>query len=222
MSTSKALPSTALRIAGLVLLFFAGCRGQTFHEPPRHLFDDMDWQPRYRPEAESDYFDDRRAMRSPIEDTVARGELRESDELYRGLFAGTQIPVATSPVPMTRALLARGHERFDIYCAPCHDQAGSGKGIVALRGFQPPPSNLGDERIRKLPDGEIYRAIALGVRNMPSYAAQIPVEDRWAIASWVRVLQRSQHATLADVPANLQSKIEPASTGSGPAEGAVK
>ena len=210
-------PSTGLKALGLSLALFpllAGCRGQTFHEPPRHALTDMDWQPKYRPEAESKYFADRRAMRTPIEGTVARGDLREDDAFNRGLVAGTQTPLVTSPVKMTKELLARGHERFNIYCAPCHDQAGSGKGIVALRGFQPPPSNLGDDRIRKLPDGEIYRAIANGVRNMPSYGAQIPIADRWAIASWVRVLQRSQHATLDDVPADLQSKIEP--------EGAVK
>src|SRR5262249_54360103 len=103
-----------------------------------------------------------------------------------------------------------GQQRFNIYCAPCHDQAGSGHGMVVAHGF-PPPIDLAGDRVRGLPDGEIFNAITSGVRNMPSYRKQIPVEDRWAIVTWVRVLGHSQHASVEDVPAGSRGKIEPES-----------
>ena len=106
---------------------------------------------------------------------------------------------------LTAELLDRGEGRYNIYCAPCHDKTGSGNGIVRQRGFIPPP-NFQDARVRQFPIGQIVNAQAVGVRTMPSYAPQVPAEDRWAIAAYVRALQISQGATLAQVPADVAKK----------------
>ena len=98
--------------------------------------------------------------------------------------------------------MARGQRRYDIYCTPCHDRTGTGNGIVVERGLVPPPS-FHDARIRAMPPGEIYKVISKGVRNMPSYAAQIPVRDRWAITAYVRALQVARGARLSDVPKDI-------------------
>jgi hypothetical protein len=188
------------RVLVLVPFLFA-CRGQVTSRPPIHLIDDMDHQPKYRPEAASHYFADGRTMRAPVEETVAIGQLHDDDPVYTGESLD-HLPLAA-----TAELAHRGGQRFDIYCAPCHDRSASGHGMVVQRGF-PPPIDLASERVRKLKDGEIFGVITHGVRNMPSYAAQIPARDRWAIVLWLRVLERSQHATIADVPAELRDRIE--------------
>ena len=112
----------------------------------------------------------------------------------------------TRPAVVDEVLARRGQQRFDIYCAPCHDRAGSGHGMVVQRGF-PLPIDLASDRARGLSDQQLFDTISHGVRNMPAYAAQIPPADRWAIVVWVRVLQRSQHATLADVPPEQRDRI---------------
>ena len=185
----------------------SGCRGAVFTESPRQLFDDMDWQPKFLPEAQNDFFADHRAMRPLVEGTVAQGELREDLAFHEGIDAATGKPLGTAPVKVDAALLRRGEERFNVFCAPCHDRAGSGHGIVVQRGFHI-PIDLASERVRAISDGEVFQAISRGVRNMPAYAVQIPEEDRWAIVTWVRVLGRSQHATVADVPAAERGRIE--------------
>jgi mono/diheme cytochrome c family protein len=159
-------------LAGLVLVA-AGCRGGTSEHPPFHGWQDMDFQKKYLPEAASSLFPDGRAMRPLVEGTVAQGELREDDAMYRGKDAsGTFIP--TVPIPVDDAALRRGQDRFNIYCAPCHDEAGSGHGMVVKRGY-PLPVDLGSDRVKTMPDGEIFNVITNGVRNMPSYRKQIPV-----------------------------------------------
>jgi len=131
-------------------------------------------------------------MRKPIEGTVARGELRDDDAWYRGLKSdGTFLD--KSPVVANDKLLDRGHERYDIFCAPCHDRSGSGQGKTIALGFAQPPSFHVDS-IRNLPDGQIFDVISNGVRNMPSYKEQIPVGDRWAILVYLRWLQDQQEA----------------------------
>ena len=199
------------RVSAFALLVFAaaGCRGNTFSHAPFHLFGDMDWQPKYHAEGESTFFPDQRQMRPLVEGTIARGSLHDDDPFYTGMEPGTTTFVRRGPRPMTKELIARGQERFNIYCSPCHDRTGSGKGLVVTRGGFYPPVDLSGERVRGLPDGEIFNAITKGVRNMPSYGYQVPPEDRWAIISWVRVLGRSQHASLGDVPDNQKSSIEP-------------
>jgi mono/diheme cytochrome c family protein len=194
----------AIFFAALGLLA-AGCRGQPSSDPPIHLVPDMDWQPKYRPEQESAFFSDGRTMRQPVNGTIAFGHLDEDDALYRGLNADGSY-VARVPGKVDEKTLARGEERFNIYCSVCHDRTGGGKGMVPRR-TKWMAADLSVDRLRTAPDGQIYDTITNGRNTMPSYRAQIPVEDRWAIVAWVRVLQRSQHATAADVPPGVG--IEP-------------
>ncbi len=186
-----------------LVLTVAACRGDLSTEPPVHLNPHMDTLPRYDPQEGNPMFADGRAMRPLVPGTVARGHLRDDPHRFRGLVDGQ--PATTLPMPVTKALLERGEERYQIFCAPCHDGAGYGNGLVAQRGFQPPPSNLHDKRLREKPVGHFYQVITDGIRNMPSHAAQIPVDDRWAIAAYVRALQLSQHATIDDVPEDVRA-----------------
>lgn len=185
----------------------SGCvRERPSSKPPIHLIPDMDSQPKYKAQAESRYFADGATMRVPVAGTVARGRLRADDGYYLGLKSdGT--PVKTLPVPVTAALLARGQERFNIYCSPCHSRAGDGRGIMVTRGYIPPPT-LHDDRLRAIEDGHIFGVITGGLRNMPAYRYQVPVEDRWAIVAYIRALQRSQNATINDIPPDLREKVQ--------------
>lgn len=195
----------------VVLLAFgvglSGCgRGRPSSKPPIHPIQDMDNQPKYEAQERSEFFDNDAAMQQPVAGTVPRGELRVDDSLYRGMDSrGAWLESNARTVTMQ--LLERGRERYDIYCSPCHNRVGDGKGIMVNRGYVPPPS-FHTERIRQMPDGELFDVITHGVRNMPAYAHQIPVEDRWAIVAYLRVLQRSQNATIEDVPAELRDKIK--------------
>lgn len=176
----------------------AACQGRPSTKPPIHLNPNMDHQPKYRPQAESKFFENGQAMRPPVPGTVARGELREDLPYYFGKDqAGKHINYI--PVDVDMKLLQRGQERFNIYCAPCHSRLGDGQGIVVKKGFLPPPSFHLD-RVRAFADGYIYDVISNGVRNMPSYKHQIPVADRWAIVAYVRALQRTQSAAAKDIP----------------------
>jgi mono/diheme cytochrome c family protein len=195
----------ALFIAVASAAVVAGCRGETSADPPYHLISDMDWQSKYQANQESPLFADGRAMRPLVEGTVAQGELREDDSFYRGKTG--DVYVARAPVPVDDALLQRGQDRYNIYCTPCHDKTGSGHGMAVKHGF-PIPVDLASDRVRGFADGQIFDVITNGVRNMPSYRKQIPVADRWAIVTWVRVLGHSQHATLEDVPAGQRDRID--------------
>lgn len=192
-------------LAGLALLAMIGCRGQPSSEPPIHLIPNMDTQEKYKPQSESKFFADKRTMRTPVEGTVARGFLKEDDAFYRGKTGETF--VASMPIELTSELMARGQERFEIFCAPCHSKVGDGKGLVASRGLVPIPSYQ-DERLRNMPDGELYSAISNGVRTMPSYRHQIPEADRWAIVGYVRALQRAQNATINDIPEEKKAGLK--------------
>jgi mono/diheme cytochrome c family protein len=187
-----------------LLVVLAGCRGQASSDPPIHVFGDMDWQPKFQPEEGNRLFADGRSMRPLVQGTVHQGALDESDAYRTGKDGETFLAMA--PVTVDETVVRRGQDRFNIYCAPCHDQAGSGQGMVVKRGY-PPPIDLASERARGLPDGEIFHVISNGVRNMPSYRKQIPARDRWAIVTWVRVLQRSQHGRIDDVPETQRGNI---------------
>ena len=191
-------------LAPAILLLLAGCRGQESPAPPVHLVGDMDWQPKLQAGEASPAFADGRAMRPSVPGTVARGALAEDDGYHRGKEGDAF--VARSPVELDAALVRRGQERFNVFCAPCHDKTGGGEGMVVKRGY-PPPIDLASERVRGMPDGEVFDVITHGVRNMPAYRKQVPVEDRWAIVAWVRVLQRSQRARLRDVPLAERDRI---------------
>jgi len=179
--------------------------------PRIHVVPDMDNQPKFGPQSRNRLFADRRAMRPPVEGTVARGALREDDGLFRG--AAGEAWLEQMPVPVTDQLLQRGRARYDIYCSPCHGLAGYGDGMVAKRadalqeGTWTPPASLHSELVRSRPVGHLYNTITNGVRSMPAYAPQVAVEDRWAIVAYVRALQRSQRATVGDVPPELRAQL---------------
>lgn len=162
-------------------------------------------QAKYKPLAASNFFEDGRASRPLVEGTIARGQLDANRELYTGK-SGTDF-VKEIPLPVTTAFLKRGKERYNIFCTPCHDQAGYGQGIVVRRGFKAPQSFHMD-RLREAADGYYYDVITNGFGSMLNYSSQIRAEDRWAIVAYVRALQLSQHATLKDVPPEERQKLE--------------
>lgn len=191
----------------VLIIAISGCfRGRPSENPPIHLNPNMDYQEKYETFEESDFFADGSAMRMPVEGTVARGELRADTQYYTGKDEQGNF-IAKSPLQFTMPVLQRGQQRYDIYCAPCHDGAGTGQGIVIKKGFLLPPSFHLD-RLREAPDGHFYDVISNGIRNMPSYRHQVPVEDRWAIVGYVRALQRSQSASSGDVPADVLKDIK--------------
>jgi mono/diheme cytochrome c family protein len=184
----------ALAAACLALgLVAAGCR------------QDMHDQPRYTPYAKSDFFADGRASRPLVAGTIARGHLRADTLLYEGKVSGQLASVF--PFEITPAVMARGQERFNIFCSACHGLTGQGDGMIVRRGYRRPTS-FHDERLRQVPPGYVYDVITHGFGAMPDYASQIPVEDRWAIAAYLKALQRSQHATMTDVPAAERAGLE--------------
>lgn len=189
----------------MLLLVIGACRGQPSTSEPIHLIPDMDWQPKFQPEEAAPLWKDGRAMRPLVDGTVPQGEFIE-DEGYASGMVGDRY-LAKAPISVDAKVIHRGQDRFNIYCAPCHDRTGSGAGMAVKHGY-PLPINLTSERVLTMPDGQIFWTVTNGVRNMPSYRKQIPVADRWAIVSWVRVLGRSQNAKVDDVPADMKSKIE--------------
>ncbi len=197
MSARRLLCATLLVAAG------AGCR------------QDMHDQPKYKPFRRSEFFADERSARPLVPGTVARGMLREDTAYFTGKVGKdfvTQIPVEVTP-----QLLARGRERFEIFCSPCHGRTGRGDGMIVRRGFKQPPSYHID-RLREVPVGYFYDVISNGFGAMSDYAAQVPPEDRWAIAAYVRVLQLSEYAPASELSADERAKLEPAEGGPG-AEG---
>ncbi|MGH7831974.1 MAG: c-type cytochrome [Candidatus Binatia bacterium] len=183
----SALPSA------LCVLLVVACRQQ------------MADQPRHEPLQESGFFADGRSARPLVPGTVARGQLRGDEHFYTGKVAGK--PADRFPFRVTAEVLDRGQERFHIFCSPCHDRTGGGQGMVVRRGFRPPPS-FHSTRLRRAPAGELFGHITSGIGAMPSYAAQIPPRDRWAIVAYVRALQLSQQAGLGDVPAEKRPTLQ--------------
>jgi cytochrome c553 len=153
--------------------------------------DDMHDQPRYKPLASTTFFDDGRSARPTIEDTVARGQLHLDEARYTGKENGQDINYF--PIQITRADLARGQERFNIFCSPCHGRLGDGKGMIVSRGFRQPPS-YHDARLMNAATGHFFDVMTNGYGAMYSYASRIPVDDRWRITAYIRALQLSQNA----------------------------
>lgn len=164
-------------------------------------------QPRQDPLEASAFFRDGRAARPLVPGTIARGHLRDDEHLYTGKVNGKLVD--TFPFAISKVVLARGRQRFEIYCTPCHDRLGTGEGMVVRRGYRRPTS-LHDLRLRQAPPGHFFDVITNGFGAMPSYAKQIPVEDRWAIIAYLRALQLSQNAKLAELPAADQKKVQEA------------
>lgn len=192
-------------LAAALTFWMAGCQGRPSAEPPIHVNPNMDIQPKYKAQSWSEFFVNSSTMRVPPAGTVAMGELREG-AYYTGRDDKGAL-VRTSPVPLTARLMARGQERFNIYCLPCHGGTGIGNGIVIKRGYLPPPS-FHTDLMRGQPDGHFYDVITNGIRNMPSYKSQVSVADRWAIVAYIRALQRSQYATLEDVPLEIRKELK--------------
>ncbi len=160
---------------------------------------DMHDQPKYIPLRPSDFFADGRSARPLSEGTVARGYLDANVLLYTGKGPDGK-PSNEFPMPVTKELLLRGQQRFNIYCSPCHDRTGNGNGMIVRRGYRHPPTYHSD-RLRQQPNGYFFDVITRGFGAMPDYAVQVQPEDRWAIVAYIRALQLSQQASINDVPA---------------------
>ncbi len=187
MSISRTLLALSLSTV------FAGCQGMPSEKPPVHVNPNMDWQDRFNAQEVNPFFEDNRADRQPVEGTVSQGNLQANMAYYQGIEDNGAF-VDKIPASVSAEMILRGKERFNIYCSMCHGGTGAGNGIITNYGIVRPPSFF-DERIVNMPDGEIYSAIYNGVRTMSSYRHQIPVEDRWAIVSYIRTLQRSHAVT---------------------------
>ncbi len=166
---------------------------------------DMQNQPKYIPLRPTDFFSDGRSARPLIDGTVARGHL-DDDAVYYTAKGPDGKYVAEFPFPVTKDVIERGQDRFDIYCSPCHDTLGTGDGRIVRRGFRHPPSYHID-RLRQAPVGYFYDVITNGFGAMPDYSAQIQPRDRWAIVAYIRALQLSQNAPLSDVPGDAQAQL---------------
>ncbi len=187
------------RLVGLLPLAFclavlSGCR------------QDMHNQPKYRTLRASTFFADGSSARPLVEGTVARGTLEDDEAFFTGTSGGEA--VAELPFPLTQEVLDRGQERFNIFCTPCHDRAGTGHGMVVQRGYSQPPSYHID-RLRAAPLGYFVQVMTNGIKTMPDYKAQIAPRDRWAIAAYIKALQLSQHAAASDVPGGDPAKLAP-------------
>lgn len=188
----------------------------TKSDSPRiHLVPDMDNQKKFKAQAANPLFADGRAMRPQVDGTVARGQLVANTHLTTGFVDGTY--ATTFPMPVTRALLDRGRTQYGVYCAVCHGESGYGDGAVSRRADQlmlagkalwvPPTSyHTGDPLTREV--GHLFNTITNGIRTMPAYSDQISAEDRWAIVAYVKALQRSQGATIDDVPEAERRQLE--------------
>jgi len=193
-------------LGGLLALALSGCR------------QDMHDQPRFKPLAKSDFYGDLRSARPPVEGTIARGQLHEDSYFYTGKFGNN--PGDYMPFPVTDDVLARGRERFNIYCAPCHSRLGDGNGMIVQRGFRAPPS-YHTERLRKAPLGYFFDVMTNGFGAMPEYASQIPPRDRWTIVAYIRALQLSQGAAMSDVPTGQKVPSEAPAFRGEPGSGAT-
>ena len=194
--------TTAIMMILLTAAILVGCQGDVSDKQPYHLNPNMDYQARYDTQEPSQFWDDKRAMRQPVEGTVARGDLQEDDAFYRGKDGDEY--VTELPVELTMELLERGRERFNIYCSVCHSMSAEGNGMAVQRGMLPPP-NLHEDIYRARPVGQIFEVITRGsaTGNMSGYADQVSTEDRWAITAYLRALQLSRQASLDMVAAEV-------------------
>jgi mono/diheme cytochrome c family protein len=166
---------------------------------------DMQDQPKYIPLRPSDFFLDGRSARPLSEGTIARGHLNDDPAFFTGKGPDGK-DVTYFPIAVTKDVLLRGQQRFNVYCSPCHDRTGSGNGMIVRRGYRRPPS-YHDQRLIDQPDGHFFDVMTNGFGAMPDYAAQIQPQDRWAIVAYIRALQLSQQATINDVPADARGQL---------------
>ena len=180
-SLHKFIGCTALGATALL----AGCR------------QDMHNQPKFYPQRGTAFFPDGRSARPQVENTVARNQLHQNVYFYTGVVDGKEGD--GFPVQVTPALLARGQEKYNVFCTPCHSRVGNGAGMIVQRGYSP-AGNFHTDRLRNAPLGHLYSVIANGYGSMPEYGSMLRAEDRWAIVAYIRALQLSQNATAADLP----------------------
>jgi mono/diheme cytochrome c family protein len=216
----------AIILATISVVVLAGFRGTHSELPPLQIFPDMKHQPRYDPQHESTFFADGRAGREPVPGTIPLGYTLPGSYLQAGAKNGTIQPTGFTnepnyyntgkfgdvygdgfPLDVTEVLVRRGQERYNINCAVCHGKVGLANGVVSQFGLGA-IGNLQDDRIRIMPDGQIYNTIANGHNTMGAYGPNIAVEDRWAIVAYVRALQKSQNVKLADLPEAKQKEIQ--------------
>jgi len=179
--------AAVLGLAGVSVL--AGCR-QDMHDQPKMI-----------PQRGTDFFADGRSVRPQVENTVARGQLRQDAYYYTGLMNGKEGDAM--PFAVTPEVMERGQERFNIYCTPCHSRVGNGEGLIVLRGYRP-AGNFHTARLMAAPLGHFFYVMTNGYGAMPEYATQIPPQDRWAIVAYIKALQLSQHAQQSDAPDGTQ------------------
>jgi mono/diheme cytochrome c family protein len=205
----------------IAVVSVAGLRGSISRKPPLYVFPDMDRQPKLRPQEPNTFFPDGRSSRQPVPGTIARShpyELPVTDPKLEafpfedapantGRIAGTTNFVENGPFQITAQFMARGQQRYQIYCSPCHGPLADGNGITKKLGMAV-VANLHDQRIVAMPDGEIFSVITHGKNLMGSYASQIAVEDRWAVIAYLRALQISRLGSTNDVPAQMRSSLK--------------
>lgn len=180
-------------VLGIAALSLTGCvRGCASSRPPIHIVPNMDYQEKLQAQEESRFFYDGAGMRKPVAGTVARGHLHARPELVTGKDAAGKF-LAANPLEVTPELERRGAERYAIYCQPCHDARGNGRGVLYTYG-KVPTASFYDAKLKDYPDGQFFDVITNGTGLMPSYAWPIPPEDRWAIVAHVRQLQRERQA----------------------------
>jgi mono/diheme cytochrome c family protein len=203
---------------GAAVVGIAGLRGEISRKPPIEVFSDMDRQPKLRPQKPDGFFANGVSSQLPPPGTIARSQpvqtaagpvySFEDSPVNTGKISGTTNFVETNPLTVNVQLLARGHERFDIYCAPCHGQLADGNGITKKIGDMPAVANLHDKRIVEMPDGEIFNTITFGKNTMGAYGPIVPAQDRWAIIAYLRALQLSWLGSTNDLSAQQQAALK--------------
>jgi len=204
-------------LCGAVVVGIAGLRGRHSRKPPLYIFPDMNRQLKLRPLTADSFFANGDSSQPHVPGTIARGKPiqtvngpvypYEDKPVNTGYLTGTTNYVPTNPLPITAELLARGQQRFQIYCSPCHSRLGDGNGITKRIGAMAVVGNLHDKRIVEMPDGEIFNVITHGRNLMGAYGPNVAVRDRWAVIAYVRALQLSWVASTNDVPPQLRAQL---------------
>ncbi len=204
---------TGFLLVCVAVVAILGFRGDKSRRAPLEIFPDMTRQQKTRPESYSQFFEDHRASRQIVAGTIARGSAFQDTPYNNGHITGTTNFVEVMPLEVTATIMARGRQRYQINCSPCHGELGDGKGIVSKYGLL--PANLHDPRLIRMGDGEIFNTITYGKGLMGSYGANVTIDDRWAVVAYVRALQRSQLATTDDlatmgdqVPAQIRATLK--------------
>lgn len=216
----------AFVLISVAVVSLAGFRGSKSALPPIEIFRDMDHQPKYQPQHPSGFFADGNSARKPVAGTIPMGYAMHGSYLQAGAKNGAFEPAAFAnqpdyyntgkfgdsygdgfPIEVTAKLIVRGQERYDINCAVCHGKGGMGNGVIGQYGMGA-IANLHDERIRSMPDGQLFSTITNGKNTMGAYGPQIAIDDRWAIVSYIRALQRSQSVKLAEMPEAKQKELQ--------------